>query len=79
MSYQERLALYRKIENLRGHPLICYVTSIRPQASGRISSDVIPEFISLHMKDGSQTKAITETLSRSYHHHGYPLRRSENE
>jgi len=45
MSYQERLALYQEIEDLRGHPLICYVTSIRPYASGQISSDVIPEFI----------------------------------
>ena len=45
MSYQERLVLYEEIETLRERPLICYVTSIRPQASGQIAADVIPEII----------------------------------
>ncbi len=45
MSYQERLALYRKIEAIRSRPLVCFVTSIRPQASGQIAGDVIPELI----------------------------------
>lgn len=45
MAYQERLALYNDIEVLRGRPLICYVTSIRPQASGQIAGDVISELI----------------------------------
>jgi len=49
MSYQERLTLYRDIESSRGRPLICYITSIRPQASGgigaQIAGDVIPELI----------------------------------
>src|SRR5258708_36710635 len=45
MAYQERLALYNDIEALRGRPLICYVTSIRPQASGQIAGDVISELI----------------------------------
>ena len=45
MPYRERLALYRDIETFRGRPLICYVTSIRPQASGQIAGDIIPELI----------------------------------
>jgi hypothetical protein len=45
VPYQDRLALYTNIENLRKCPLICYVTSIRPQASGTIAADVIPELI----------------------------------
>lgn len=45
MSYQERLVFYEDIEALRGRSLICYVTSIRPQASGQIAGDVIPELI----------------------------------
>jgi len=39
MSYQERSTLYRKIEEYRDHPLIAYVTSGRPGASGSIASD----------------------------------------
>lgn len=43
MSYEHRLNLYRKIEEARGRPLIVYVTSNRPNASGQMSPDVIPE------------------------------------
>jgi hypothetical protein len=45
MSYRDRLTLYRDIETSRERPLICYVTSIRPQASGTIAGDAIPEII----------------------------------
>lgn len=45
MSYSERLALYEDIESMRERPLICYVTSIRPQAGGSIAADAIPELI----------------------------------
>lgn len=35
----------KQIEECRGRPLICYVTSDRPGAQGTIQADVIPEFI----------------------------------
>lgn len=43
MAFNERTELYRQIEVLRGKPLITYVTSTRPLASGLISSDAILE------------------------------------
>lgn len=45
MSYTYRTGLYSKIEKIRGNPLICYVTSIRPGAAGDIAPDAIPELI----------------------------------
>lgn len=45
MSYAERQDLYREIEELRGRPLIVYVTSLRGGASGQMASDAIPEII----------------------------------
>lgn len=44
MTYVERAALYKRIEEVRGRPLITYVTSSRAEAQGVIASDVIPEF-----------------------------------
>lgn len=45
MSYQERKELYKKIQAERNHPLIVYVTSIRPNLSSSMASDVIPFII----------------------------------
>jgi hypothetical protein len=33
--------------------------------------------LKLHMKDDNKVKAITEALSKSFYHHGYPLSRTE--
>lgn len=44
MVYDKRVELYRKIEAIRGRPLIVYVTSHRLSAHAAMSSDVIPEF-----------------------------------
>lgn len=44
MAYAERAELYRRIEEIRGRPLITYVTSSRYHAEAGIASDVIPEF-----------------------------------
>jgi hypothetical protein len=41
--------------------------------SGQLSLSLGEKLLKLHMSDGNKAKAITETLSRSYHHHGYPL------
>ncbi len=45
MAYQDRIGIYERVEAIRSRPLICYVTSIRPKASGQIAPDVIPELI----------------------------------
>ena len=44
-SIAERLELYRRIEELRGRPLVLYVTSMRPNAEGAIAADAIPELL----------------------------------
>jgi hypothetical protein len=44
MGYVERSTLYKEIERELGYPIISYVTSSRPNASGEMASDVIPEF-----------------------------------
>lgn len=45
MGYPERKLLYLKHEELRGNPLITYVTSIRPNLSAQMAGDVIPIII----------------------------------
>lgn len=47
--------------------------------SAELSLALGERLLNLHMKDSAQAKAITEILSRSYHHHGYPLSRSDAE
>ena len=44
MSYEQRLWIYKKIQEKRNRPLISYCTSLRPNASGQIAVDVISEF-----------------------------------
>ncbi len=45
MGYEARKALYQKIEETRNHPLITYVTSIRPGLSGNMAGDAIEHII----------------------------------
>ncbi len=45
MSFDKRKGLYSKIEERRGRPLIAYYTSMRPNASGQMAADMIPELI----------------------------------
>jgi len=45
MSYIKRLELFDKLEEKRNNPIISYVTSIRPNASAQMSSDVISVFL----------------------------------
>ncbi|HUM68231.1 MAG TPA: hypothetical protein PLK31_05230, partial [Chloroflexota bacterium] len=47
MAFNERLALYQRVSDIRQRPLIVYVTSFRQNASGRMGSDVIPQFAKL--------------------------------
>ncbi len=44
MTYEDRVKLYKKIEEIRKRPLIAYITSLRQNAEGVMASDVIPEF-----------------------------------
>ena len=44
MTYSDRVKLYRKIEKLRGRPLIVYSTSLSPFHGGSMSLDSIPSF-----------------------------------
>jgi len=44
MAYDDRIELYKRIEDKRGCPLIVYVTSSRQRANGVMAPDVIPEF-----------------------------------
>lgn len=45
MGYLDRCELYRQIEQVRGRPVISFVTSLRTNASGQIAADVIPEVV----------------------------------
>jgi hypothetical protein len=45
MGLRERTVLYQEIENLRGKPLIVYVTSIRGNALGQIAQDAVSELL----------------------------------
>jgi hypothetical protein len=44
MGYIDRVSIYKRIEELRSRPLLCYVTSNRQNASGQMAQDVIPQF-----------------------------------
>lgn len=54
MAFAQRKALYEEIEQYRGRPLICYVTSTRPNLQALMAQDAFPEFI-------DQLDAITDT------------------
>jgi hypothetical protein len=54
----ERVVLYKKLEKLRGRPLIVYVTSQRPNATGQMATDVIPGFIEQMQSLPPKTKSV---------------------
>jgi hypothetical protein len=45
MGIESRRVVYERIEELRGRPLIVYVTSTRPNAASQIAADAVREFI----------------------------------
>ncbi|MEI7555003.1 hypothetical protein [Candidatus Chlorohelix sp.] len=67
----------------RAFEMLCAETGPIPigiaKRSTQLSLALGEKLLSLHMKDNSKAKAITETLSLSYHHHGYPLGRTDAE
>jgi len=58
MSYSERKVLYSKLEELRGRPLIAYVTSIRPGIKAVMAGDSIPMIIDQISKIPPSTEDI---------------------
>ena len=58
MGLEKRLALYKELETLRGHPLIVYCTSSRVGAGGRMSKDAIPDFLDQLIKLPKRTKSL---------------------
>ncbi len=45
MAFADRLPLIRKIEELRGSKVICYLTSLRPGVPGQMADDAIRELL----------------------------------
>ena len=45
MSLGTRLPIYKRIEEIRGCPLVAYVTSTRPNATGQMAMDAVPEIL----------------------------------
>ncbi|MCB9694497.1 MAG: hypothetical protein H6736_22025 [Alphaproteobacteria bacterium] len=45
MGVGERVKLYKQMEELRGRPMLAYVTSARQGASGQMAADVVPELL----------------------------------
>jgi len=45
MGIKERIVFYQELELLRGHPVISYVTTGRPNVGGFIAQDAIRQFI----------------------------------
>ncbi len=64
MALADRLKLYKKIEEKRGNPLVVYVTSQRPGATGAMAGDVIDEFID-QIKTIDKTKDTVDLLIES--------------
>lgn len=59
MNYHTRIDLYRRIEELRNRPLISYVTSLRPHATGQMATDVISEIArQIPRINSSETQAV---------------------
>lgn len=58
MNFTARIELYKKLEKLRGKPLIVYVTSQRPNAIGQMANDAIPGFIEQMQLLSPKTKSI---------------------
>lgn len=54
----ERIVLYKEFEQLRGRPLIVYVTSQRPNATAHMAADVISGFIEQLQSLPSGTESI---------------------
>lgn len=61
----DRIELYKRLEEIRERPLIVYMTSQRPNAQAKMASDVIPMFIEQIQKLPSKTKSVDLLLESS--------------
>lgn len=58
MNYEHRKEIYKQIEELRKRPVVSYITSLRPNATGQMAPDVIPEFARIVSKIEEKHRAI---------------------
>ena len=58
MTFSDRLELFKQLENLRGRPLIVYVTSARRGAAGEMAKDAVPELLDQLQTLEASTKAL---------------------
>lgn len=58
MGIQNRIVLYKAVEEVRKRPLIVYVTSQRPGVTANMAQDVIPEFIDQLQKLPPETNKL---------------------
>lgn len=65
MSFAERKDLYKKFTERRGNPVVAYITSGRPGATGNIAQDSIRQFIDQIEKLPQDTKNI-DLIINSY-------------
>lgn len=65
MNYTTRRGYYERISEMRGRPLLVYVTSYRQNGSGNIASDIIPEIIK-HINLISSEQQNIDLLILSY-------------
>ncbi len=63
MGFENRRELYKKIEEIRGRPLITYMTSRRQASGGILSMDVIPELCEHISKIPEDKKEIDILIS----------------
>jgi hypothetical protein len=61
MAWADRIALMREIEQQRGTSVVCYVTSDRQGASGKIASDAIP-WLYRHLQAAGKSTGVDLVL-----------------
>lgn len=65
----------------RAFELVCKEIGAIPigiaKRSSNLSLSLGEKLLSLHMDDHNKVKAISESLNKSFHHHGYPVGRKE--
>ena len=65
MNYSSRVELYKLFEAKRKKPLLVYVTSLRPNATGQMAGDVVSQFIEQIQRLPTGTKSIDLLLESS--------------
>src|SRR5713226_3100365 len=58
MAFENRLELIKKIQQIRGSKVLCFLTTIRPGVNGSISDDCVRVFFDHLSKIPKQTNKI---------------------